>query len=173
VAVEGGFRVFINQLGGNWVLRQQEALQRVLLHPKVGDIHIPIQTVSDRLLVLMGRETGIGKLAPFLKALGRGRAGRVLRTDMLVGFPSETAEEFEETLVFILEHFDEVAVYGFELHPFTAIAASDAPRVDRATIESRVERALAAIRSARHDLPSGRAGWNHDRAQRHKAQLRA
>lgn len=173
LAVEGDFRVFINQLGANWVLRQQESLQQVLLHPKVGDIHIPIQTISDRLLALMGRETGTRKLAPFLQSLGRGQAGRVLRTDMLVGFPTETEEEFEETLAFILEHFDEVAVYGFELHPFTEIATMDVPRHDRATIESRVERALAAIGSTPGIIyhRGGQVPGTMIDRERHKAQL--
>lgn len=146
IETPGDFRIFINQLGGNWTVRYQKALTELLHHPKVADIHIPIQTVSDRLLELMGRERGISKLKPLLDSLGRQRTGRVLRTDMLIGFPTETEEEFEATLAFILEHFDEVACYGFELHPDTKVATMGLPLHSPEVIKSRVQRAIEAIR---------------------------
>jgi tRNA-2-methylthio-N6-dimethylallyladenosine synthase len=171
--IEGDFKLFVNQLGGNWVVRHSERLLGVLRHPKLADVHIPIQTVSDRLLALMGREQGIWKLGAFLDQLGRRQAGRVLRTDMLIGFPTETEEEFEETLRFVLAHFDEVACYGFEFHPDTRLAEMTLPFLDQSVIDERVQRALAAIKQAKGVVwhRGGQVPQTMIDRERHKDQL--
>jgi len=145
LGIDKPFKLCLNQLGANWVIRYQDRLLGLLLDSRVVDVHIPIQTVSDRLLELMGREPGVGRLSRFLASV-RGRNGNtVLRTDMLIGFPTETDDEFTETLHFINEYFDEVAYYGFELHPNTKVATMGLPPHDRELIEKRVETAQAFI----------------------------
>ncbi len=147
LALDGDFRVMVNQLGANWVIRHQERLLETLKDPRIIDVHIPVQTSSDRLLRLMGREPGVATLAQFLSVLRRRRCRPVLRTDMLIGFPTETEEELEATLEFVKTHFDEVAYYGFELHPNTKVAGMGLPFFSQEEIERRVRRAADAIAS--------------------------
>jgi tRNA A37 methylthiotransferase MiaB len=145
LALPGDFALLINQLGANWAIRYQDRLLDLLIDPRVCDVHIPIQTVSDRLLGLMGREPGVRRLEGFLGRL-RGRSSRtVLRTDIMIGFPTETEEEFAETLQFVADYFDEVAYYGFELHPNTPVAGMGLPFCTPDLIQRRVDRAAAFI----------------------------
>lgn len=147
LAVGGEFRLMINQLGANWVIRHQERLLEVLLDPRIIDVHVPIQTASDRLLHLMGREPGVAALERFLSALRARPCRPVLRTDVLIGFPTETEDELETTLRFVKSYFDEVAYYGFELHPNTEVAKMGLPFFSREEIERRVQRAAETIAS--------------------------
>jgi len=61
-------------------------------------IHLPIQSGSDRILKLMGRrytkESYIELFNKFKKAIPNSS----ITTDIIVGFPGETEEDFEETL---------------------------------------------------------------------------
>ncbi|MBT5716408.1 MAG: hypothetical protein HOI70_05815 [Opitutae bacterium] len=41
----------------------------------------------------------------------------ILRTDLIIGWPSETEEERIATLDFAGKHFDEIALYSIELSP--------------------------------------------------------
>jgi len=85
-------------------------------------------------------------LSGFLQTLRARTPHPVLRTDFLIGFPTETPEEFEEALAFILEHFDEVACYGFEFHTNTKVAEMNLPPVAPEVITQRVAHALDTIR---------------------------
>ncbi|MBX7145162.1 MAG: radical SAM protein [Oligoflexia bacterium] len=134
------YKIFVNQLGGNWAVRDQKRLVDVLLDPHIANIHIPIQTTSDRLLKLMGREPGIRELAPFLEQIRAKSPRPVLRTDLLIGYPTETDDELEDTIEFANQYFDEAACYGFEVHPNTPIARMNLPIFDDSIIRQKVQR---------------------------------
>lgn len=146
LSMDADFALYINQLGGNWVVRYAEELLPLLLHPRIVNIHIPIQTTSDRILRLMGRESGILRLKEFFEVLRQRKERPILRTDILVGFPTETEEELTNTLEFVSRHFDEVACYGFELHPLTEIAHKGLQFHDQNIINERVTRAVQYFR---------------------------
>lgn len=143
--LEGDFALHINQLGGNWAVRYQQELAALFADPRIKDIHVPVQTVCDRVLKLMGREPGVAELTSLLESF-KNLSGRVTRTDMLIGFPTETEEEFQANLEFMLKWFDEIACYGFELHPNTPIAKMGLPFHTPDVINRRVEQTIDAIR---------------------------
>ncbi|HEY3417846.1 MAG TPA: radical SAM protein [Armatimonadota bacterium] len=147
LAIDQDFKLLLNQLGANWVIRYQDALLDLLLDRRVVDVHIPIQTSSNRLLKVMGREPGVRELQPFMEALRERTDRPILRTDVMIGFPTETEEEFKDTMAFVNEYFDEVACYGFELHQNTEVAQMGLPFHEHAVIEDRVQRALAMIKN--------------------------
>jgi tRNA A37 methylthiotransferase MiaB len=41
----------------------------------------------------------------------------VWRTDLIVGWPTETQDELDHSLAFAVKHFDEIATYAIELSP--------------------------------------------------------
>jgi tRNA A37 methylthiotransferase MiaB len=137
----GDFEVYINQFGANWVLRYGEELLKAFLHPKITDIHISIETVSPRLLKLMGRDPRVMEIEPFLKTLREKKPNLILRTDLLIGFPTETEEELQMTIEFARKYFNDIACHAFELHPSTPIAKMGLPFYDEITIERRVQHA--------------------------------
>ncbi len=145
LAIPGDFQIHISQFGANWLLRYGDRLMEPFLDQRVTDIKIPIQSTSPRLLKLMGRDPRVEQAAPFLKALRDRKHYLNLRTDLIIGFPTETEAELHRTLEFSAEHFDEIACYGFELHPCAPIARMDLPFFGHDLIERRVGRAMTFL----------------------------
>ncbi|MFC1675387.1 MiaB/RimO family radical SAM methylthiotransferase [Candidatus Omnitrophota bacterium] len=64
-------------------------------------IDLPIQHINSRILKLMNRKTGREDILKVIKRI-RGMAGEAaIRTSLIVGFPSETDDEFKELLDFV------------------------------------------------------------------------
>lgn len=136
---ERGIAIHLGNLAPKWVNRYPE----VLSAPGLTDVKVPIQSASARLLALMGRDPHVRAIsAPVLRARAANPA-LVLRTEIIVGLPTESDEEFDETLRFAAEHFHKVAVYSFDPHPSTSVMAMDLPLTAAEVIERRIRRARA------------------------------
>ena len=61
-------------------------------------LHLPLQSGSDSMLKKMGRGYDMERYLSVVEALRKARPDIALSTDLIVGFPSETEEEFEDTL---------------------------------------------------------------------------
>jgi tRNA-2-methylthio-N6-dimethylallyladenosine synthase len=89
-------------------------------------LHIPVQSGSDRILKLMRRGY---TAADYLDAAARLRAAVpdiVVTTDVIVGFPSETAAEFEETRQLMDRvGFDNAFIFKYSPRPGTPAAEMD------------------------------------------------
>lgn len=102
-----------------------EAIDRV---PTLCDhIHLPVQSGSSRVLGAMNREY---TREMYLEKIAWIRAAKreiALTTDVIVGFPGETAEEFEETLTLLYDcQYDGVFSFKYSPRPNTpAIAIED------------------------------------------------
>ncbi|MEE8556982.1 MAG: tRNA (N6-isopentenyl adenosine(37)-C2)-methylthiotransferase MiaB, partial [Myxococcota bacterium] len=66
-------------------------------------LHLPVQSGSSRVLRAMNRRHDRDAYLRTVEALQRARPGIALTTDLIVGFPGETDEDFEETLSLVLE----------------------------------------------------------------------
>lgn len=66
-------------------------------------VHLPAQSGSDRVLKLMRRNYTRTRFLEIVDALRRKIDGVVFSTDIIVGFPSETDEDFERTLSLVRE----------------------------------------------------------------------
>jgi len=99
-------------------------LTALLEHPRLcPHLHLPLQSGSDRVLARMRRRYN---LATFENAVAMARAVRpdlALTGDIMVGFPGETAEDFERTLDAIERAgFSGLHVFRFSPRPRTAAA---------------------------------------------------
>jgi len=61
-------------------------------------LHLPLQAGSDRVLKSMGRGYDVARYMGLVQALREARPGIALTTDLIVGFPGETEEDFQQTL---------------------------------------------------------------------------
>jgi tRNA-2-methylthio-N6-dimethylallyladenosine synthase len=76
-------------------------------------VHMPVQSGSDRVLKRMLRRYSVAEYEERVAALRAAVPGLTLSTDMIVGFPGETAEDFEHTLA-LVERVGFLGVYGFK-----------------------------------------------------------
>jgi ribosomal protein S12 methylthiotransferase len=77
-------------------------------------LDLPIQHISDRLLRQMGRETGRKETEALVRKLRDRIPDVILRTSIIVGFPGETDQEFEELVDFLKEtRFDRLGAFRY------------------------------------------------------------
>ncbi|MEX2370756.1 MAG: 30S ribosomal protein S12 methylthiotransferase RimO [Bacteroidales bacterium] len=94
---------------------QEEVIDLMANDPKICNyLDIPIQHVNDRILSLMNRGHNRKQLEKLLNNLRKKVPGVALRTTLLVGFPGETDEEFEELYQFVeATRFDRLGVFPY------------------------------------------------------------
>ncbi len=89
-------------------------------------LHLPVQSGSNRILQKMGRHHRIETYLQQMKRLREVNPEIGLSTDLIVGFPSESQEDFQATLDLMSElRFD--AVYAFAYSPRPGTRASKLP----------------------------------------------
>ncbi|MBC7223529.1 MAG: tRNA (N(6)-L-threonylcarbamoyladenosine(37)-C(2))-methylthiotransferase MtaB [Anaerolineae bacterium] len=86
-------------------------------------LHLPLQSGSDAVLRRMGRRYTAGQFAAWVEAAREAIPDLAVTTDVIVGFPGETEEEFAETLAFVeAAGFARVHVFPFSPRPGTPAA---------------------------------------------------
>ncbi|MBI4845400.1 MAG: 30S ribosomal protein S12 methylthiotransferase RimO [Candidatus Omnitrophica bacterium] len=91
-------------------------LMEVIAHePKICKyIDLPIQHINDKILELMRRKVTEAKIRKLIYAIRENIPNVVLRTSLIVGFPQETDEIFEQLYNFIKEiEFDRLGVFKY------------------------------------------------------------
>jgi ribosomal protein S12 methylthiotransferase len=77
-------------------------------------LDMPIQHINDTILKSMRRKTNKQAILTTLKTLRAAVPDVVIRTSLMVGFPGETEEQFEELVEFIQEYpLDNVGIFKF------------------------------------------------------------
>lgn len=104
-----------------------ELIDEVKNNQKVAKyFDLPIQHINSRILKLMGRKTNREQIENTIKLIREKISNVVLRTSLIVGFPSETKEEFEELKDFLSEYkLDKVGVFAYSQEEGTPAARID------------------------------------------------
>ena len=102
----------------------EELARAMHLFPNIcRHLHLPVQSGSDRILKLMRR--GYTR-ADYLSAVHRLGEDVSLTTDVIVGFPGETTEDFEATRTLMNEaDFDNAFIFKYSPRPGTPAAAME------------------------------------------------
>lgn len=109
----------------------------------VDHLHIPLQAGSDKILRLMNRKYDLAYFKQKMEQIREIRPDISLTTDIIVGFPSETEEDFQDTLSFVREvQFSKVHVFPYSRRSGT-VAADMAEQVLGDVKKDRVRRLLA------------------------------
>lgn len=104
---------------------------------------IPMQHANDRLLKKMNRRGTKEDTIALVKKIRSMFPDAVLRTTAIVGFPSETDEEFEELVDFIREvEWDRLGAFTYSREEDTPAYDMDG-LIDEVTAKSRLERLMA------------------------------
>ncbi|WP_226667351.1 tRNA (N(6)-L-threonylcarbamoyladenosine(37)-C(2))-methylthiotransferase MtaB [Metabacillus litoralis] len=108
----------------------------------VRHLHIPIQSGSDTVLKRMRRKYTMEFFAERLDRLKEALPGLAITSDVIVGFPGETEEEFMETFNFIKKYqFSELHVFPYSKRTGTPAARMD-DQVDEEVKNNRVHRLI-------------------------------
>jgi len=89
-------------------------------------IHLPLQSGSSRLLKLMRRTYDRERYLALVEKLRTAIPGLALGTDVIVGFPGETEDDFRATLE-VVEHVQYDSAYTFIYSPRRGTEAAELP----------------------------------------------
>lgn len=103
----------------------------------VSFLHLPVQTGSDRILTAMKRGHMALEYKSIIRRLRKARPDILLSSDFIVGFPGETAQDFEDTMKLINDiEFDHSFSFIYSARPGTP--AADLP--DNVSLEEKKQR---------------------------------
>lgn len=118
----------------------EELINEMATNPKVCKyIDMPIQHISNDILKRMYRKTRKEEITSKIKLIKKNVKGIVLRTSLIVGFPGETEENFNELCEFVSETgFDKLGVFKYSREEGTK-AAEMPMQIDEEIKEKRQE----------------------------------
>ena len=123
-------------------------------------LHYPLQSGSDRVLSLMHRGYTAARYLEKLAAARAAIADLAVTTDIIVGFPSETDDDFERTLeVAAAAEYDSAYTFVFSPRAGTEAAGMVDAFVDPAVVAERFERLTVVVERtalAKHQARIGR-----------------
>ena len=106
-------------------------------------LHMPLQSGSDRILKAMRRSYRSSKFLGILDRVREKMPHAAISTDIIVGFPGETEEDFAETLrVVEAARFATAFTFQYSVRPGTP-AATLPDQIPKAIVQERYERLLA------------------------------
>jgi tRNA-2-methylthio-N6-dimethylallyladenosine synthase len=125
----------------------------------VESAHIPMQSGSDRILKRMHRGYTVERCLEILRKLRQVRPSIGITTDLIVGFPGETDQDFEDTLALVrAAEFDNAFQYKYSPRQGTPAADMDG-QMSRETKEARLAALLQEvdrIAAKRYEQMTGR-----------------
>lgn len=113
-----GFRIRLSSIEVNHI--DEEFLEIISDSRICKHLHIPLQHGSDRILNLMNRAYNSNQFLNIIEKIFKFYPDISIGTDVIVGFPSETDEDFKKTLQLIERiGFSYLHVFSFSKRPFT------------------------------------------------------
>jgi len=100
-------------------------------------LHLPFQSGSNKILKAMNRDHEIDKYIDIIERVREARPDIALSTDIIVGFPGETDEDFEDTME-LVRRVKYAQAYSFTYSPRPGTTAS--------TMEQQVDKQVASER---------------------------
>ena len=125
-------------------------------------VHLPVQSGSSRVLKRMLRRYNRERYLEVVGALRAAVPGIALSTDIIVGFPGETEDEFQETLS-LVEHvaFDDAYTFKYSVREDTpAVRIKDHVAEDVKT--ERIGRLIALVRRVARQKNIALVGTTHE-----------
>src|SRR6478736_4757806 len=108
-------------------------------------LHMPLQSGSDKVLKDMRRSYRQQKFLGIIERVRAAMPAAAITTDIIVGFPGETEEDFQETLKVVREaRFSGAFTFQYSKRPGTPAAVLD-DQIEPAVVKDRYERLVALV----------------------------
>jgi ribosomal protein S12 methylthiotransferase len=140
----------------------EEVIKIMASNPKVCNyLDIPIQHINDRVLSAMNRGHDRKKLESLLSNFREAVPNVALRTTLLVGYPGETDEEFEELLSFVkVFSFDRLGIFPYS-HEDDTPATSLTDDIPEDVKQERVNRIMELQQQISFDINQEKIGKSY------------
>lgn len=116
-----------------------------------SNLHLPIQSGSDKVLKDMNRRYDSAHYLKIVESLRRRMPDIGLTTDIMVGFPTETEQDFEDTMN-IVDTVRYSNAFTFIYSPRKGTPAADMPQIPYSAKQDRIERLIKLQNSITKEL---------------------
>jgi tRNA A37 methylthiotransferase MiaB len=144
--IQDSFTIKISHSHPRWLIKYESEFDDIFRQKRVNNIFASVQSGNDRILRLMGRPYATLDLVRTLSAFRKSNSDLKIGVDLIVGFPSETEEEFLDTLnLFNSVHFDYGILFPFSCHEGTK-ASTIEPNIPKEIVDRRMRVALRFLK---------------------------
>jgi tRNA-2-methylthio-N6-dimethylallyladenosine synthase len=162
----------LNEVEGLWRIRYTTSHPRdfsddlietaARLDKVCENFHLPVQAGSDRVLAVMRRGYSRDSYLGLVRKIRKAIPGASITTDIMVGFPGETEEDFAATLDLVREaRFDQAFTFVYNPRRGTP-AASLADQVPEDVKSRRIQELIALQQSIGMELNRAEEGKLHE-----------
>ncbi|TYB80593.1 tRNA (N6-isopentenyl adenosine(37)-C2)-methylthiotransferase MiaB [Maritimibacter fusiformis] len=120
-------------------------------------LHLPVQSGSDRILKRMNRQHSAEAYIRLIERIRAARPDILISGDFIVGFPEETAEDFEATMD-LIRAVNYGQAFSFKYSPRPGTPAAERAQVDPAEASDRLARLQALINEQAAGVMAGMVG---------------
>ncbi|SLN19446.1 (Dimethylallyl)adenosine tRNA methylthiotransferase MiaB [Oceanibacterium hippocampi] len=120
-------------------------------------LHLPVQSGSDRILAAMNRRHSADDYRRIVDKLRAARSDLALSSDFIVGFPGETAADFEDTMTLVGE-IGYAQAYSFKYSPRPGTPAAAGEMIEEPVKDERLQRLQVLLNGQQADFNAGFAG---------------
>ena len=145
ISRHGDYAIMLRNFEPKYLIEMYSELKPIFESGKISCISTAVQSGSDRILSLMNRQYKIQDFKNIVMSIKNDFPGIKIRTQMMVGFPTETYEEFGQTMRLVDElDFDYIEVYKFQPRPNTKASRLEG-HISRKTANKRYRILLTKI----------------------------
>ena len=135
--LKGDFRVRVGMMHPKNILNDVDEIIDAMKHPKVYDfIHLPVQSGSDKVLSEMRRGHTVEQYKNIVSKFKEEIPNVTLATDIIVGYPTESDEDFDET-VKLLEEIKPSLIHLSKYQHRKGAISSSLPEIPREIMKER------------------------------------
>lgn len=158
VTIDGEFRVRIGMCNPDLIAPQLEDILQCMSGTKVYRfLHLPVQSGSDRVLAHMGRRYTREGYLDIVRRCREAVPDILLATDVIVGYPTEGEDNFDDTLDLLrLARPEIVNITRFS--PRRGTPAAELRPLPGSILKSRSRRAAELFRQMQREANEGRTG---------------
>lgn len=130
-----------------------ELIETIAASDKVcHHLHLPLQSGSSRILKAMNRHYTKEQYLALVDKIREKIPDVSITTDIIVGFPGETEEDFEDTLDVVRQaKYDSAYTFIYSKRTGTPAAKME-NQIDEATVKNRFDRLLATVAEVSHSV---------------------
>ena len=145
INLPGKFRINLRYIDPFWLIRLQDKLLPIFQTGRITAFCSPAQSGSDRILKAMNRRYSFEDLKSTVNNVANNSGVGLISTNIIVGFPGETEDDFKESLRLVKEvDFGVYLAFRYEDRPGTA-ASMLADKVPEKVIQRRYDEMRSAI----------------------------